>query len=146
MCGGQLEIIPCSHVGHIFRPKNPNSFPGGVGQTLAKNNLRLIEVWMDEYKEVYYEKRPDLRGRDYGDISERVELRKRLGCKSFKWYLDTIYPELPLPNENDWHGGWVSWFKTCIAKHSTSQGSNTPYIFFLTISLGNVTFLLASKL
>ena len=108
MCGGQLEIIPCSHVGHIFRPKNPNSFPGGVGQTLAKNNLRLIEVWMDEYKEVYYEKRPDLRGRDYGDISERVELRKKLGCKSFKWYLDTIYPELPLPNENDWHGGWVS--------------------------------------
>lgn len=110
MCGGQLEIVPCSHVGHIFRPKNPNSFPGGVGQTLAKNNLRLIEVWMDDYKDVYYEKRPDLRGRDYGDISERVELRKKLGCKSFKWYLDTIYPELPLPNENDWHGGWVSFF------------------------------------
>ena len=35
---------------------------------------------------------------EYGDISSRVELRKRLHCKSFKWYIDHIYPDAQMPD------------------------------------------------
>ncbi|XP_069761968.1 polypeptide N-acetylgalactosaminyltransferase 6-like isoform X2 [Narcine bancroftii] len=52
-CGGQLEIIPCSVVGHVFRTKSPHSFPKGV-QVIARNQVRLAEVWMDHYKELFY--------------------------------------------------------------------------------------------
>ena len=44
MCGGELELIPCSRVGHIFRKRQPYTFPGGVDQILVNNNMRLAEV------------------------------------------------------------------------------------------------------
>ena len=101
MCGGRLEIVPCSRVGHVFRKyTSPYKFPDGVEKTLNKNFNRLAEVWMDEYKELYYNKKPQARNMEYGDISKRLELRKRLGCKSFKWYIENVYPDVQMPELN----------------------------------------------
>ena len=42
---------------------------------------------------------PHAKDVDYGDVSERIALRKKLKCADFKWYLDNVYPDL-LPPEN----------------------------------------------
>ncbi|GCB64081.1 polypeptide N-acetylgalactosaminyltransferase 5 isoform X2 [Scyliorhinus torazame] len=99
MCGGEIEIIPCSRVGHIFRDGNPYTFPKNRIKTVERNLARVAEVWLDEYVDVFY-------GHGYhhllntnniefniGDLRKQKELRKKLQCKSFKWYLENVYPD-----------------------------------------------------
>lgn len=40
-------------------------------------SINRVQVWMDEYKEIFYRNRAGSRGVQYGDISERVALRKQ---------------------------------------------------------------------
>ncbi|XP_022175717.1 polypeptide N-acetylgalactosaminyltransferase 5 isoform X2 [Myzus persicae] len=97
MCGGTLEISPCSHVGHVFRKSTPYTFPGGTSHIVNHNNARLAEVWMDEWKHFYYAINPGASNVEVGDVSERLALREKLKCKSFRWYLENIYPESQMP-------------------------------------------------
>lgn len=55
MCGGVLEIVLCSHVGHIFRKRSPYKWRNGVN-VVKKNSIRVAEVWMDEYSKYYYDR------------------------------------------------------------------------------------------
>ena len=97
MCGGQLLIHPCSRVGHVFRKSSPYTFPGGADHIIKKNIKRVVDVWTDEFKEYFYRLSPQMASIDAGDITSRVELRRKLKCKSFRWYLNNVYPSAPVP-------------------------------------------------
>lgn len=48
LCGGSIEVIPCSKIAHIERSKKP--YLQDMSAMVRRNALRVAEVWMDEYK------------------------------------------------------------------------------------------------
>ncbi|XP_043276727.1 polypeptide N-acetylgalactosaminyltransferase 5 isoform X1 [Venturia canescens] len=129
-CGGILEISPCSHVGHVFRDKSPYTFPGGVSKIVLHNAARVAEVWMDEWKHFYYAMNPGAQSVPVGNVSERVKLREKLKCKSFRWYLENIYPESPMPLDYHYLGD-VKNIKThnCLDTMGRRTGENVGLSF-----------------
>ncbi|CAB1330443.1 unnamed protein product, partial [Coregonus sp. 'balchen'] len=70
-----------------------------LSHTSSENTRRAAEVWMDEFKQYYYLARPSAQGKAFGSIADRLTLRRKLSCKSFRWYMENVYPELsPPPN------------------------------------------------
>ncbi|KAG7477461.1 hypothetical protein MATL_G00069950 [Megalops atlanticus] len=140
LCGGQLEIIPCSVVGHIFRSQSPHTFPKGVG-VIIRNQVRLAEVWMDEYKQIFYRRNQKAaaiaREKNYGDISERLKIRERLHCKNFSWYLENIYPEAFVPDLVPLKFGAIQNFasKTCLDMGPDNTGGK-PLIMYVCHNMG----------
>ncbi|CAH0560779.1 unnamed protein product [Brassicogethes aeneus] len=108
-CGGGIEWVPCSRVGHVYRSFMPYNFgklaQKKKGPLITINYKRVIETWFDEkYKQFFYTREPTARFLDMGDITEQLELKDRLKCKSFSWYMENVaydvldqFPELP-PN------------------------------------------------
>lgn len=40
-------------------------------------------------------------------MSDRIELRQRLQCKNFSWYLKNVYPEMKLIRQDNTYLGTV---------------------------------------
>lgn len=110
-CGGGIVWVPCSRVGHIYRAFMPYNF-GKLGQKkkgplITLNYKRVVEVWMDEYAEYFYTREPLAQFLDIGDITKQLELRQRLKCKSFRWFMDNVAYDVPgsfpvLPKNLHW--------------------------------------------
>ncbi|XP_059169552.1 inactive polypeptide N-acetylgalactosaminyltransferase-like protein 5 [Physella acuta] len=106
LCGGRLIHVPCSRIGHVARSQ-PYSFLVGRQYIEHFNYKRAAAVWMGDYIRFPYAIFPDMKNLDVGDLSERLALKTKLGCKDFSWYLQNIWPELNVYDENSTIWGQV---------------------------------------
>ncbi|XP_046577987.1 polypeptide N-acetylgalactosaminyltransferase 3-like [Haliotis rubra] len=109
-----LEIWGGEHFELAFRTwiPLPYSFVGPALVILAKNLLRVANVWMDEYKHIVERSIRGMLGflpvfsqQEMVTIDERRSLRRQLQCKNFTWYLEHIFPEAEVPANNSIHFG-----------------------------------------
>jgi len=96
-CGGRIEIVPCSRVGHLFRDPSHRPYDVDVN-TVVHNYKRLAELWAQDHLDYFYKMKPEavsmkLTGMDKV-IANYNELRDELGCKDLKWYLENVDPEM----------------------------------------------------
>eukprot|EP00051_Salpingoeca_urceolata_P002878 m.53458 g.53458 ORF g.53458 m.53458 type:complete len:792 (+) comp12384_c0_seq2:101-2476(+) len=101
-CGGRLECMPCSRVYHIFRDGGkPYRSPANH---LTKNRLRTAAIWTDEFEFIVRDALglgADGPGFDIGPLDHMRELRKKLDCRPFRWFLSEVYPENFLTSLDD---------------------------------------------
>lgn len=50
----------------------------------------LLDVSFQKY---YFHINPRAEDMEFGNITGRIELRKKLKCNSFQWFLENVYPE-----------------------------------------------------
>ncbi|XP_016982143.1 putative polypeptide N-acetylgalactosaminyltransferase 13 isoform X2 [Drosophila rhopaloa] len=103
LCGGQIEIVPCSRIGHIFRRRHAFDFPphlddhqlSSAQETYLHNSKIIAESWLDEYKSMFYALRPAARRIPLAHTYDEMrQLRGEWQCHPFEWYLRHVSPEL----------------------------------------------------
>ncbi|XP_058039721.1 polypeptide N-acetylgalactosaminyltransferase 11 isoform X2 [Ahaetulla prasina] len=108
------DLVPLSELGGPEQAIAPIRSPTMAGGLFAMDREYFnalgqydsgMDIWGGEnleisFREQYFALRPELRTRNYGNITDRVELRKKLNCESFKWYLDNVYPEMQISGPN----------------------------------------------
>lgn len=89
LCADGLFKVPCSRVTHTFRKINPTR---KVSEDyVGRNFKRVAEVWLDEYKELIYDKEPERYKKiDPGDLTQQKAIRERLNCKPFSYFLTDV--------------------------------------------------------
>ncbi|EZG79456.1 glycosyltransferase-like family 2 protein [Gregarina niphandrodes] len=88
MCGGRLECLPCSKTYHIYRKKG-----GGYSspaEDIVRNKLRTARLWCDDYYSLARTFIAPKAGVEPGNLDRMLELKQRLQCKPFQWYLDNV--------------------------------------------------------
>jgi len=91
LLGGSVQLINC-WVSHWFKKKF--QYKSG-SDTLLHNKSRLVEVWFDEYTDMFYKTLGRKRGSiNYGDIRERLRLKYQKQERSMDWFVKKFKGDL----------------------------------------------------
>ncbi|XP_054846729.1 polypeptide N-acetylgalactosaminyltransferase 15 isoform X2 [Eublepharis macularius] len=130
LCGGSVEILPCSHVGHVYRAGILYNFDNE--DAIERNKIRIAETWLDSFKDLFYEQNRNVfliskAGRP--NCTECFQLRRRLGCKGFQWFISNVYPELhPVQRRTRFSGKLYNSGVGFCAEYKTQQDAAGGYI------------------
>ena len=89
---------------------------------------RVAKAWMDDYASFYFKMNARARAAaDRQDVSQRLAQRRQLACRSFAWYLDTVWPEHFLPRPGRFFGRLESAVQPgrCLQKPARRPGSHS---------------------
>ncbi|XP_044607984.1 polypeptide N-acetylgalactosaminyltransferase 18 isoform X3 [Equus asinus] len=88
---------------------------------------------LDEGMEVYGGENVELgirdSGIDIGDITARKALRKQLQCKTFRWYLVSVYPEMRMYSDIIAYGVLQNSLKTDLCLDQGPDTENVPIVY-----------------
>uniref|UniRef100_A0A9J8AAA4 UDP-N-acetyl-alpha-D-galactosamine:polypeptide N-acetylgalactosaminyltransferase 18a n=2 Tax=Cyprinus carpio TaxID=7962 RepID=A0A9J8AAA4_CYPCA len=130
LCGGSVEVMPCSRIAHIERAHKP--YTEDLATHVRRNALRVAEVWMDEFKSHVYmawNVPQQDSGIDIGDIRERKALRERLHCKPFNWFLKNIYSEMRTYTETIAYGVLRNSLRPDLCVDQGPDSDNIPILY-----------------
>jgi polypeptide N-acetylgalactosaminyltransferase len=96
-----------------------------------RNLKRVVEVWFDEYKEMFYKDHPERRDIDTGDLTEALRIKQKLNCKPFKYYLEVVAPQIlernPVEKRADFASGTKKASGLCIRTCASATKKAIPY-------------------
>jgi polypeptide N-acetylgalactosaminyltransferase len=95
LCGIGILEIPCSRIAHSYRTQNYYTRYGDDGvDYMIRNFKRISETWLDEYKNIVYQRNPKYATADIGNMVRPKTIRRGLHCKPFRYFLEFIAPEM----------------------------------------------------
>ena len=95
LCSGGIFKVPCSRVTHLSKLHSAYRDLGDGSDFVGRNLKRVAEVWLDDYKQYFYRNDPNRYAKiDVGNLKKQFDLKKKLKCKPFKYYLDVVAPEM----------------------------------------------------
>mmetsp|Transcript_14996 Transcript_14996/g.26273 ORF Transcript_14996/g.26273 Transcript_14996/m.26273 type:complete len:410 (-) Transcript_14996:73-1302(-) len=105
-CGGRIEIVPCSRVGHLFRDPGHRPYEVEVN-TVVYNYKRLAELWAKDHLDYFYKMKPEAVGMKLSGMDQVIKnyerLEQDLKCKDLDWYLENIDHEMAWEKDHICH-------------------------------------------